>query len=187
MEKSVSDEEILAWFRKGYRLHKKRVKKYTYIVVRRGQEMHSLGPYTDEKWKRCIRLEYKFATETDETLEATEELDQEETLSDKRNRASQRFKNITDDYLREVERARGFKKWVKCVHLENLFCTYWRWDNEREKMLLRNIRELNAFIYAPVEMGVKYINDNGKEKFILKANQIYCSTCTAYEEQRSLT
>jgi len=181
--KDISDEEILALFREGYHLHQKKVKKYTYIVLRRRQEMHSLGPYSDSMWNRCIRLEYKFANEAEEIPEEKKEIGQEEeTMRDRRNRAIQRQKNIFDDYLREVERARGAKKLVKCIHQEYLFCKFWKWDET--SYLLQNIRELKALMGAPNEEGVKYFNDSGKRKFILKTNSFYCGTCTAYEEQR---
>ena len=183
MRKDISDEEILALFREGYHLHQKKVKKYTYIVLRRQQEMHSLGPHTDNLWNRCVRLEYKFATEAEETPEEKREISQEEeTMRDRRNRAIQRQKNIFDDYLREVERARGAKKFVACIHQKNLFCTFWKWNEN--SIVLRIRRELNEFIFAPREEGVKYFNDSGKKKFILKANPLYCGTCTAYEERR---
>ena len=181
MEKNpLSDADILDRIEKGFRLYKKKVKKYTYLVARRGQRMISLGPYSDEKWHRYLRIEHNF--ESEKSSRGHDRTDNKE-LDEISRKSTVRFRNITEDYLRDLEQARGYKKWAKCVHLENLYCTHWRWDLQREKTLLYDIKELNAFIDAPEDTGIIMIEDEGTEKFILKANQIYCSTCTAYAER----
>ena len=175
-----SDVEIRNYLKEGYSFHQKKVnKKYTYIVIRKGQKMHSLGRYSDELWQRILRLEFKFSEEQDNSSKGGLKLDGDE-VARARMRAARRIQSLRDKFKEHLELHRGTIKFTTCMHKDGVFCKYWVWNVGNS--LYRVQQEFSKIWKEPIEVEIRTFFDKGKDKFVFRANPIYCANCTAYDE-----
>lgn len=178
MRKFPSDEEIKHFLREGWSIQKKKVKHYIYIVKRKGQEMRSLGKYEKDHWDRILKLEQEFVKSLEEMINSGEEVDTEILRARLRTAAHIRERNA--DYLRKLEDYRGLLKSIECRYQVDWFCEHWKF--RKGHPLLKEQMEYHNLFGSPMEDQIKtYVDINGKEKFIARANSTYCATCTSFK------
>jgi len=178
-----SDEEIRTYLEEGYRFHKKNVKKYCYIVMRKGQDMRSLGRYADEFWNRILQLEYEFSEERENSSKGGLILDDDE-VARARISSSRRVQSLYDDFKEHLEIQRGATKVFNCRYKKGLFCEYWVWNVGNS--LYRIQEQLSIIWKAPIEENVRiFVGEDGTEKFVFRANIPYCANCSVYGEKKS--
>jgi len=178
-----SDEEIRTYLEEGYRFHKKNVKKYCYIVIRKGQKMHSLGPYADEFWNRILQLEYEFSEELGNSLKGGLILDDDEDARG-RIRSGRRIQSLDDDFKEHLEIHRGTYKMTSCRYKKGLFCEYWVWKVGNS--LYRIQEQLSIILKEPIEEYVRiFVGEDGTEKFVFRTRIPYCANCSVYVEKKS--
>jgi len=178
-----SDEEIRTYLEEGYRFHKKNVKKYCYVVIRKGQDMRSLGPYADEFWNRILQLENKFSEELENSSKGGLKLDDDE-VARARIRSGRRIQSLYDDFKEHLEIHRGTIKFTGCRHKKGLFCEFWVWSVGN--FLYRIQKQLSIIWNAPIEEYIRiFVDEDGTEKFVLRASIPYCANCFVYEGKKS--
>ena len=178
-----SDEEIRTYLEEGCSFHKKKVKKYRYIVARKGQDMRSLGPYADEFWNRILQLEYEFSEEQENSSKGGLILD-DDGVARARIRSDRRVQSLQNDFKEYLEIHRGTIKFTGCRYKKGLFCEYWVWNVGN---FLYRIQEQLSIIYkAPIEEYVRiFVGEDGTEKFVFRASIPYCANCSVYEGKKS--
>lgn len=178
-----SDEEIRTYLEEGYHFHKKNVKKYCYIVKRKGQDMRSLGRYTDDLWNRILQLEYEFSEEQENSSKGGLILD-DDGVARARIRSGKRIQSLYDNFKEHLEIHRGTIKFTGCRHKKGLFCEYWVWSVGNS--LYRIQKQLSIIGNAPIEEDVRiFVGEDGTEKFVFRASIPYCANCFVYEGKKS--
>ena len=170
-----SDEELLSYLRTGWHMHKKKVKKYTYVVRRKGQDTRSLGPHTNELWSRIKNLEHRLTLEQ-EGLHAEQRKPIDDTTTERRRKASRRFVKARENILTTMTIWRGIVMSRDCKYKKDDYCIFWLWE---EKMpFFSSIRDT---MKPGAEYFREYEDEAGAKMYIIKANPFYCANCHAYE------
>ena len=170
-----TDEELLSYLRAGWHIHKKPVKKYTYIIRRKGQTTRSIGRYTDELWSRIQTLEHRLTLEQEELLtEQRKPVDDAATAM--RREAGRRFAKARENIITRMTIYRGIAMSRDCKYKKDDFCTFWLW---KEKM------PIFSSIQDTMKPGVEYFREHrdeaGTKMYIVCAGPFYCANCHAYE------
>jgi hypothetical protein len=66
------------------------------------------------------------------------------------------------------------------MHKDGVFCKSWVWNVGNS--LYRVQQEFSKIWKEPIEVEIRTFFDKGKEKFVFRANPIYCANCTEYDE-----
>ncbi len=170
-----TDEELLSYLRAGWHMHQKKVKKYSYVVRRKGQDTRSLGPYTDELWRRIQSLEHRLILER-EGLHGERRKPIDDPTSDIRRKAGRRFVRARENIITRMMIWRGIVMSRDCKFKKDDFCTYWLWE---EKM------PFFSSIQDTKKPGAEYFREHkdetGAKMYIIRAGPFYCANCHAYE------
>jgi hypothetical protein len=170
-----TDEELLNYLRAGWHMHQKKVKKYLYVVRRKGQDTRSIGPYTDELWSRIQNLEHQLTVEQ-EGLYAERSKPVDDAATERRREASRRFVRGRENIIKSMTIWRGTVMSRDCKFKKNDFCTYWLWE---EKM------PFFSSIQDTKKPGAEYFREHkdetGAKIYIIQAGAFYCANCHAYE------
>ena len=153
MPRDYSSQEIANFVRQGYKPHERKVKKYTYLTLRKGNMEISLGSMNEEKWRQVNEI-------------------YEEYRAKPRVKPSKR----TEDKL---TRSKGWLKLLRAEHMMQTCtynvdgeCRFWRWGlltvekvfGENDPLFSRSILHRGEGVY---------------ETFIANAN--YCDASAAAE------
>ena len=171
-KKELSDEKIMEFLKDGWRFHTKESNNRMYITTRRKQEMKSHGRFSRDYWERIRQIEEQYESNArEEVVDASQQED-----ASTRHRRIYRAKN---QLLRNLVIDRGTVKNMSCVHIEDSFCTKWMYTGESFTSII--MREL----FRPGVEYIRKISDNDSDKWIMRANQEYCSGCTMFEPRLS--
>ena len=165
----VSNEEILANMKAGWRFYRKKVssgsKDYEYIIMRKGSKSISLGTFTAERWNRIQRLRH---------LIDTNKLEVEKKIS--RYEARTRFQEARSNIMSRVSIGRGRIMSRTCLHVKNEFCDFWIWETQMPFF---------TFFEDVFKENVEYAKsiDESDSNWIVKAHAFYCAGCASYERK----
>jgi hypothetical protein len=135
--------------------------------MRKGSKTTSLGPYTDQRWKRIQGLKEQFEKDPLEVQEKTS-----------RYEARKRLEKARSEIVANVSLERGDIMSRSCFHVKDGFCHYWVWPKKMPFF---------TFFEDVYKEKVEYIKsrDEGDTNWIIKPHPFYCTNCIAYERKNA--
>jgi len=151
-------EDARRYIDEGYSFRVKTVKNRKYITARKGQKEKSLGPYTEEKWRKVTGMKIEPVTGREKPVK---EIHQENPL---------------DAEINALKDIRMIHKFMNCIHFgEGRVCTYWKIS---DPSLIRKAREgLERSRYEV------YLDGKGAEVMQFRVTPLICMDCTTFKER----
>lgn len=126
--------------REGWKPYKRRYRDRLNISLRKANKEKTLGPYSEDLWNHLNRIAQSGVPQT-------------------------RATRIYEEVMRRLKHVRAFQMSRDCVHVDEGYCTFWRYEEER-------VRDIAPLAPRPCP--------GDPRKAELNAVPLSCADCPAY-------